>query len=178
MNHIDHGRVMQEEHMKHMETDFLCAYCFLLFFLPEGYQWGSNRLGPEVSPLWNQYVFFFFASSLSYGEGHQSLYFSCFEIDDTGDISPPHGVKVAMEMQVEAERRKRAQILEAEGKKHAQILESEGIDYTTFFIWRSICGSNSSSGKRIIWWQFNLQIHSKCFSFDVTCMQEQVMMLL
>jgi len=77
---------------------------------------------------------FFFASSLSYGEGHQSLYFSCFEIDDTGDISPPHGVKVAMEMQVEAERRKRAQILEAEGKKHAQILESEGIDYTTFFI--------------------------------------------
>jgi len=42
------------------------------------------------------------------------------------DISPPHGVKVAMAMQVEAERRKRAQILEAEGKKRAQILESEG----------------------------------------------------
>ncbi|RLM62307.1 stomatin-like protein 2, mitochondrial [Panicum miliaceum] len=42
------------------------------------------------------------------------------------DISPPHGVKVAMEMQVEAERKKRAQILEAEGKKRAQILESEG----------------------------------------------------
>jgi len=39
-----------------------------------------------------------------------------------------------MEMQVEAERKKRAQILEAEGKKRAQILESEGIDYTTFFI--------------------------------------------
>ncbi|TKW08856.1 hypothetical protein SEVIR_6G052300v4 [Setaria viridis] len=42
------------------------------------------------------------------------------------DISPPHGVKVAMEMQVEAERKKRAQILESEGKKRAQILESEG----------------------------------------------------
>ena len=133
--------------------------------------WGLKCLRYEIS------MSFFFASSLSYGEGHQFLYFSCFEIDDTGDISPPHGVKVAMEMQVEAERRKRAQILEAEGKKRAQILESEGIDYTTFFIWRLICGSNSSSGKRIIWWQFNLQIHSKCFSFDVTCMQEQVMML-
>ncbi|KAL6659337.1 hypothetical protein ACP70R_003377 [Stipagrostis hirtigluma subsp. patula] len=42
------------------------------------------------------------------------------------DISPPHGIKVAMEMQAEAERKKRAQILEAEGKKRAQILESEG----------------------------------------------------
>ncbi|KAF8712958.1 hypothetical protein HU200_028746 [Digitaria exilis] len=42
------------------------------------------------------------------------------------DISPPQGVKAAMEMQVEAERKKRAQILESEGKKRAQILESEG----------------------------------------------------
>lgn len=42
------------------------------------------------------------------------------------DISPPAGVKMAMELQAEAERKKRAQILEAEGKKTAQILESEG----------------------------------------------------
>ncbi|CAO2205833.1 unnamed protein product [Urochloa humidicola] len=42
------------------------------------------------------------------------------------DISPPQGVKAAMEMQVEAERKRRAQILESEGKKRAQILESEG----------------------------------------------------
>jgi regulator of protease activity HflC (stomatin/prohibitin superfamily) len=39
-----------------------------------------------------------------------------------------------MEMQVEAERKKRAQILEAEGKKRAQILESEGDDCTIFFL--------------------------------------------
>jgi regulator of protease activity HflC (stomatin/prohibitin superfamily) len=32
-----------------------------------------------------------------------------------GDISPPLGVKKAMEMQAEAERKKRAQILESEG---------------------------------------------------------------
>lgn len=32
-----------------------------------------------------------------------------------GDISPPPGVKAAMEMQVEAERRKRAQVIESEG---------------------------------------------------------------
>lgn len=29
---------------------------------------------------------------------------------------PPHGVRAAMEMQAEAERKKRAQILESEGK--------------------------------------------------------------
>jgi hypothetical protein len=58
-----------------------------------------------------------------------------------------------MEMQVEAERKKRAQILESEGKKRAQILESEGGDFTTLFIFRMIymCGSHPSSGKRIIW---------------------------
>ena len=32
------------------------------------------------------------------------------------DITPPAGVQQAMEMQAEAERRKRAQILESEGK--------------------------------------------------------------
>lgn len=52
------------------------------------------------------------------------------------DISPPRGVRAAMEMEVEAERRKRAQILESEGdrqssiniadgKKNSVILESE-----------------------------------------------------
>lgn len=33
-----------------------------------------------------------------------------------GDISPPLGVKAAMEMQAEAERKKRAQVLESEGQ--------------------------------------------------------------
>jgi len=35
----------------------------------------------------------------------------------TGDISPPRGVKEAMEMQAEAELEKRAQILESEGNR-------------------------------------------------------------
>ncbi|KAJ8748127.1 hypothetical protein K2173_012592 [Erythroxylum novogranatense] len=53
------------------------------------------------------------------------------------DISPPRGVRAAMEMQAEAERKKRAQVLESEGerqaniniadgKKNAQILAAEG----------------------------------------------------
>ncbi|GLJ54546.1 hypothetical protein SUGI_1171450 [Cryptomeria japonica] len=53
------------------------------------------------------------------------------------DISPPLGVKAAMEMQAEAERKKRAQVLESEGicqaniniadgKKTAAILEAQG----------------------------------------------------
>lgn len=35
----------------------------------------------------------------------------------SGDISPPRGVRAAMEMQAEAERKKRAQILESEGNQ-------------------------------------------------------------
>ncbi|EIE26256.1 hypothetical protein COCSUDRAFT_52284 [Coccomyxa subellipsoidea C-169] len=42
------------------------------------------------------------------------------------DISPPPGVKAAMELQAEAERRKRAQILESEGTKQAKINQAEG----------------------------------------------------
>lgn len=37
------------------------------------------------------------------------------------DISPTHAIKVAMEMQAEAERRKRALILDSEGEKDAEI---------------------------------------------------------
>jgi hypothetical protein len=51
--------------------------------------------------------------------------FSSFEIDNAEDITPPEGIKVAMEMQAEAERKKRAQILEAEGTKTSQILKAE-----------------------------------------------------
>lgn len=32
-----------------------------------------------------------------------------------GDINPPPGIRAAMEMQAEAERKKRAQVLESEG---------------------------------------------------------------
>ncbi|KAK9292641.1 hypothetical protein L1049_020618 [Liquidambar formosana] len=42
------------------------------------------------------------------------------------DISPPRGVRVAMEMQAEAERKKRAQILESEGKRQANINIAQG----------------------------------------------------
>lgn len=42
------------------------------------------------------------------------------------DISPPPGVKAAMEMQAEAERKKRAQILESEGERQAHINIADG----------------------------------------------------
>lgn len=42
------------------------------------------------------------------------------------DISPPAGVRAAMEMQAEAERRKRAKVLESEGQKQSTINVSEG----------------------------------------------------
>ncbi|KAJ6976425.1 hypothetical protein NC653_028525 [Populus alba x Populus x berolinensis] len=45
---------------------------------------------------------------------------------ELGDISPPRGVKQAMEMQAEAERRKRAQILESEGERQANINIADG----------------------------------------------------
>lgn len=42
------------------------------------------------------------------------------------DISPPPGVKAAMEMQAEAERKKRAQILESEGERQSHINIADG----------------------------------------------------
>lgn len=42
------------------------------------------------------------------------------------DITPPTNVRVAMELQAEAERRKRANILESEGEKQAEINRAEG----------------------------------------------------
>ena len=42
------------------------------------------------------------------------------------DISPPQSVKAAMDMQAEAERRKRAEILESEGRRQSAINTAEG----------------------------------------------------
>lgn len=42
------------------------------------------------------------------------------------DITPPVSVKAAMDMQAEAERRKRASILESEGEREAAINSAEG----------------------------------------------------
>lgn len=43
------------------------------------------------------------------------------------DILPPTGIKVAMEMQAEAERRKRATVLESEAEREAQVNRAEGV---------------------------------------------------
>ncbi|KAL8458361.1 hypothetical protein ACS0TY_036032 [Phlomoides rotata] len=42
------------------------------------------------------------------------------------DISPPRGVRAAMEMQAEAERKRRAQVLESEGERQANINITDG----------------------------------------------------
>ena len=42
------------------------------------------------------------------------------------DITPPEGIRTAMEKQMNAERTKRAEILKAEGERQAQILQAEG----------------------------------------------------
>lgn len=52
------------------------------------------------------------------------MFFNFF--GNAGDITPPTGIRQAMEMQAEVERRICAQVLESEGKKQAQILELEG----------------------------------------------------
>ncbi|KAB5531489.1 hypothetical protein DKX38_018159 [Salix brachista] len=67
--------------------------------------------------------------------GHQNIHShhldSCSDLKEAmaqagRDISPPRGVKQAMEMQAEAERRKRAQILESEGVRQANINIADG----------------------------------------------------
>lgn len=42
------------------------------------------------------------------------------------DITPPHNVREAMELQVAAERKKRAEILDSEGERQSQINRAEG----------------------------------------------------
>lgn len=42
------------------------------------------------------------------------------------DITIPPGIRAAMELQAEAERRKRAQILESEGERQSKINRAEG----------------------------------------------------
>ena len=42
------------------------------------------------------------------------------------DITPPESIRRTMELQIQAERNRRAEILKAEGEKQAQILNSEG----------------------------------------------------
>ncbi|KAL0317905.1 UNVERIFIED_CONTAM: Stomatin-like protein 2, mitochondrial [Sesamum angustifolium] len=50
----------------------------------------------------------------------------CLRYEISGDISPPRGVRAAMEMQAEAERKKRAQVLESEGERQANINIADG----------------------------------------------------
>lgn len=52
----------------------------------------------------------FIAYKSNYGSSLMNMY-----VSSSGDITPPRGVRSAMEMQAEAERKKRAQILESEG---------------------------------------------------------------
>ena len=42
------------------------------------------------------------------------------------DITPPEGIRTAMEKQMNAERTKRAEILKAEGERQSKILQAEG----------------------------------------------------
>lgn len=53
----------------------------------------------------------------------RSLTYICYSL---GDIQLPKKVQEAMQMQVEAERKKRAAILESEGKREADINIAEG----------------------------------------------------
>ena len=46
---------------------------------------------------------------------------------DIKDITPPDNVRTAMELQVAAERKKRAEVLESEGKRQSQINIAEGM---------------------------------------------------
>lgn len=59
--------------------------------------------------------------------------FSCGCLS-AGDISPPRGVRAAMEMQAEAERKKRAQILESEGNQFDIPILHMFKDFTLFLI--------------------------------------------
>ena len=53
-----------------------------------------------------------------------------------GEVSPPRGVRVAMEMKAEAERKKRAQVLESEG--YEVLLIFQLVRFISQYIYRSL----------------------------------------
>ncbi|KAK4719655.1 hypothetical protein R3W88_017993 [Solanum pinnatisectum] len=57
----------------------------------------------------------------NYGSSLMNMY-----VSSSGDITPPCGVRAAMAMQAEAERKKRAQILESEGERQVNINIADG----------------------------------------------------
>jgi SPFH domain / Band 7 family len=65
------------------------------------------------------------------------------------DIVPPPGIVRAMELQAEAERRKRAQVLESEGVRQATINESEArrVRIASFFLNTAFSETSSSAVK-------------------------------
>ncbi|KAA3459989.1 stomatin-like protein 2, mitochondrial [Gossypium australe] len=82
--------------------------------------WGLQCLRYEISEYGLANIFFlelFYVCNTSY--------IFLFPIKP-GDISPPRGVRAAMEMQAEAERKRRAQVLESEGERQADINIADG----------------------------------------------------
>lgn len=63
-------------------------------------------------------------------------HFPC--LPSLGDISPPRGVRVAMEMQAEAERKKRAQVLESEGNEVCSRCQVFPSGYIIYMIFRGV----------------------------------------
>lgn len=90
--------------------------------------WGLECLRYEISMFWqciNTFSIFF---------SWQFLCNSFCGCPSVGDISPPRGVRAAMEMQAEAERKKRAQILESEGYQFdIPILHMLNLSYFALF---------------------------------------------
>ena len=51
-----------------------------------------------------------------------------FSHGDVEDIIPPPSIKQAMEMEAEAERRRRAEVLQSEGDRQSEVNLAEGLD--------------------------------------------------
>ena len=65
------------------------------------------------------------SSNISINEASSAWGLECLRYE-IRDIAPPFGVKAAMELQAEAERRKRATVLESEGEKQSAINKAQG----------------------------------------------------
>ncbi|KAF8090404.1 hypothetical protein N665_0477s0009 [Sinapis alba] len=83
--------------------------------------WGLECLRYEINEYFFYLTFYVFKKNLDI-LFWIFMYYHVFP----GDIMPPNGARVAMEMQAEAERRKRAQILESEGERQAHINIADG----------------------------------------------------
>ncbi|KAL0382496.1 UNVERIFIED_CONTAM: putative protein C16G5.07c [Sesamum calycinum] len=101
-----------------------CILTFTFSF-PETFESLVLQLASQLSTYFHLNALDMHLVQISINEAAKDWGLQCLRYE-IRDISPPRGVRAAMEMQAEAERKRRAQVLESEGERQANINIADG----------------------------------------------------